>query len=51
MNAELNLPGHERVAGEHVERVLTAPGYVVVEKIGRAADVVERLDPRQARHG
>jgi hypothetical protein len=46
----LNLPGHDGIAVEHTEIVRAAPGYIVVEKIGRAGDVVEELDPRHARH-
>jgi len=47
----LNLPGHDEIAAGHTETVRTAPSYIVVEKIGRAGEVVEELDPRQARHG
>jgi hypothetical protein len=38
-------PGHEAVAGESVEVVVEKPAYVVVEKIGRAAEnAVELAD-------
>jgi hypothetical protein len=47
----VNLPGHDGLAREHVETVRAAPGYIVVEKIGRAGEVVQELDPRQAQHG
>ena len=47
----VNLPGHDELAAEYVETVRAAPGYIVVEKIGRAGEVVQELDPRQARHG
>ncbi len=40
----LTLPGHEEDA--HVEVVRREPGYVVVEKRGRAAQIVQELDPR-----
>jgi hypothetical protein len=43
------LPGHV-VAG--VERIVDTHGnYVVVEKIGPAAQVAAELDPRKADHG
>jgi hypothetical protein len=42
----LNLPGHEEVAREHLEVVRREAGYIVVEKRGRAAEVVAELDPR-----
>ena len=47
----LNLPKHAEGAEEHAETVRTDPGYIVVEKIGQAGEIVEGLDPRQARHG
>jgi hypothetical protein len=42
----LNLPGHELPAKEHVDVVRREPAYVVVEKQGRAAEIVRELDPR-----
>jgi hypothetical protein len=42
----LNAPGHEIAAGPHGEVVERKDGYVVVRKTGRAAEVVEALDPR-----
>jgi len=34
-----------------VETVRRAPGYLVVEKVGRAGEIVQELDPRQAQRG
>jgi hypothetical protein len=42
----LNLPGHELPAKEHVDVVHREPSFVVVEKKGRAAEIVKELDPR-----
>ena len=42
----LNLPGHELPAKEHVDVVHREPGFVVVEKQGRAAEIVRELDAR-----
>jgi hypothetical protein len=42
-----NARGHDRYAGDAVEVVHEKAGYVVVEKQGRAAEVVEQLDPRK----
>jgi hypothetical protein len=47
----VNLPEHAEGAQGHAEIVRTAHGYIVVEKIGQAGEVVEELDPRQARDG
>ena len=42
----LNAPGHQ-VAAQGAARVVEVrQGYVIVEKIGRAAEVVRDLDPR-----
>lgn len=41
----LNLPGHELADG-HVRVVRRQPGHLVVEKLGRAAEIVRKLDPR-----
>jgi hypothetical protein len=43
----LNVPGHEANALGHSEVVRRGDGYVVVEKIGRAAEVAEERDPRE----
>jgi hypothetical protein len=43
----LNAPGHESAAGPHAEVVERHEGYVVVEKTGRAGEIVEALDPRR----
>lgn len=42
----LNAPGHEAAAGPHGQVVAEREGYVVVEKIGLAGDIVTRLDDR-----
>jgi hypothetical protein len=42
-----NARGHERYGAPVVEVVREEEGYVVVEKQGRAAEVVEELDPRK----
>jgi hypothetical protein len=47
----LNLPEHTEGEEENAETVRRARGYIVVEKIGQAGEVVNGLDPRQARHG
>lgn len=39
-------PGHERSADGHAEVVERRDGYVVVQKVGAAAEVAEALDPR-----
>jgi hypothetical protein len=39
-------PGHDRYAGRAVRVVREEDGYIVVEKQGRAGEVVEELDPR-----
>jgi hypothetical protein len=36
----INVPGHERTAGPHARVVAEHDGYVVVEKVGRAAELV-----------
>lgn len=40
----LVLPGHEQPGVERV--VARRPGYLIVEKLGEAAEQAERLDPR-----
>jgi hypothetical protein len=47
----LSLPGHEQNPHEDLKIVRRHPDYVVVAKQGRAAEIVEDLDPREARHG
>jgi hypothetical protein len=42
-----NAPGHDRFGGAAVEIVQDHGTYLVVEKQGRAAEVVEALDPRR----
>jgi hypothetical protein len=44
----VNVPGHEATGGPHVRVVGTGDGFVVVEKLGAVAEIVERLDPRGA---
>jgi hypothetical protein len=46
-----NLPGHDQPSADHHRIVKTTPAHVVVEKIGRAGELVNELDPRHARHG
>ena len=43
----VNAPGHQAVAPHAVNVVERADGYVIVEKIGRAAEVAEERDTRQ----
>ena len=45
----LNVPGHQRSAGPHARVVARRDGFVVVEKLGRAGEIVEELDPRSTR--
>jgi hypothetical protein len=40
----LNAPGHDAAAGPWAKVVERHEGFVVVEKIGRAGEVVEALD-------
>ena len=42
-----NAPGHDRAGGSAVEVVQDKGTYVIVEKQGHAAEVVEALDPRK----
>jgi hypothetical protein len=42
----LNAPGHHTAGGPHVRVVEAREGYELVEKLGRAAEIVEELDPR-----
>lgn len=43
----LNVPGHQRAAQGAAVVVAERDGYVIVEKIGHAGDVVEGLDARK----
>jgi hypothetical protein len=43
----LNAPGHEVNADGYGRVVSNQDGYVVVEKLGEAAKIVEQLDPRE----
>ena len=42
----LNLPGHEVSAHGWAQVIAKGEHYVVVEKVGEAAEIVEALDPR-----
>ena len=42
----LNVPGHDESAVGYARVVERHGGYVVVEKIGEAAQIVQRLDQR-----
>lgn len=42
----LNAPGHDRAAQGWARVIEPRDGYDLVEKVGRAADVAEELDPR-----
>lgn len=42
-----NAEGHQVYGGTAVEVVAEEDGYVIVQKQGRAAEVVEELDPRR----
>jgi hypothetical protein len=44
----LNVPGHQRAAQGAAVVVAERDGYVIVEKIGHAGDVVVGLDERNA---
>lgn len=43
----LNVPGHQAAEGASVV-VEECDGYVIVEKVGRAGEIVEALDERKA---
>jgi hypothetical protein len=47
----LNTPGHDAAAQGAAVVVAERDGYVIVEKIGHAGDVVEALDERVADEG
>ena len=40
-------PGHQSASGAHVRVVEERDGYVVVVKVGEAADLARELDPRR----
>lgn len=42
----INAPGHDSAAGPWAEVVEPRDGYDLVEKVGRAAEIAEELDPR-----
>ena len=42
----LNAPGHDAAGGEWVQVVEERDGWVLVEKLGRAGEIVEQLDSR-----
>jgi hypothetical protein len=42
----VNAPGHHAPFAPAVQLVEERDGYVVAEKVGRAAEVAEELDPR-----
>jgi hypothetical protein len=44
----INAPGHQVAGGKHVEVARQRDGYLIVEKLGRAGEIVEELDPREA---
>jgi hypothetical protein len=43
----LNVDGHEVAAGPHARVVERREVYIIVEKVGRAGEVVEQLNPRR----
>ena len=42
----INVPGHEVAAGSAAEAVGDRDGYRIVQKVGRAGEIVEALDGR-----
>jgi hypothetical protein len=47
----LNAPGHDVAAGPHGRVVSRHEGYVVVQKIGEAGEIVKELDERTTSGG
>jgi hypothetical protein len=47
----LNAPGHHVAAQGAAVVVAERDGYVIVEKVGRAGDIVESLDERKPEEG
>ena len=47
----LNIPGHDAAARGATVVVAERDGYVIVEKIGHAGDIVKALDERNADEG
>ena len=43
----LNIPGHQAAGGGAAEIVAEQNGYVIIEKLGRAGEIVEALDERR----
>jgi hypothetical protein len=41
-----NVPGHQVSGGEHVRVVANRGRYLVIEKVGKAGEIVEDLDAR-----
>ncbi len=46
----LSVPGHESAAQSAAVVIAERDGYVIVEQVGRAGDIVEALDERSAGH-
>jgi hypothetical protein len=47
----LNAPGHHAAAQGAAVVVAERDGYVIVEKVGHAGDIVEALDERRTKEG
>jgi hypothetical protein len=47
----VNAPGHHVPFAQAVQVIAQRDGYVIVEKLGRAAEVAEKLDPRTSDDG
>jgi hypothetical protein len=47
----VNVPGHQDSAQGYVRVVSSGDGFVVVEKLGEVAEIVEELDPRRSDSG
>jgi hypothetical protein len=43
----LNITGHQAAVGGGAEIVSERNGYVIIEKLGRAGEIVEALDERR----
>jgi hypothetical protein len=46
----MKAPGHEVNAVPHARVIERHDGYLVVEKVGEAAEIAEELDPREQAH-
>jgi len=42
----VNVPGHQVAAGPHAKVIAEREGYLIVEKVGVAGDIVADLDER-----